>query len=394
MSIQDIGRLLEEVRKLVDSHRNRQLEKIWQSSEDAVRDSWRGTPRPLGSAGFKGVPITVEPEKTMWAKILRFRVKDFYTIPEVYLEYSLKIAKYKFQEFKDDAPVSKSIDIWLGSAFEPSLFGVETVYLEDKSPWIGKNPIIKKEEDLDSLEYPDFYESGSMPLAHIFYERIRELVGEDFNVTFPCWMKGPFGTAVHLRGMKELLIDTVVRPDFVHRLMRFITESRKRWIQERAKYLGVEVGKGDLDNDEVNCPTLSPKTYQEFVLPYEKELCEFHRGISYWHSCGDTTRLLPLIKEIPELRMLHIGPWTDLSKVVEVFGSTVPFEICLHPVRDVLLATEVSMKDKLTEIIKTCGNMAYTVRADGLDAIGALDPAISQVKLWIDVAREVVEKIG
>lgn len=394
MIVQNIKRLLQEVGEIADSDRNRQLERIWQPSEDAVRDSWRGTPRPVGSAGFKGIPITVEPEKAMWAKILGFRVKDFYTIPEVYLEYSLKIAKYKFQEFEDDAPVGKSVDIWLGSAFEPSLFGVETVYLEDKSPWIGKNPIIKKEEDLDSLEYPDFYKSGSMPLAHRFYEHIRELVNEDFNITFPCWMKGPFGTAVHLRGMKELLIDMMVRPDFVHKLMRFITESRKRWTEERAKYLGVKVGRGDLDNDEVNCPTLSPKTYQEFVLPYEKDLCEFHGGISYWHSCGDTTRLLPLIKEIPKLGMLHIGPWTDLSKAVEVFGSTVPFEICLHPVRDVLLATEASMKSKLTEIVKTCGKMAYTARADGLDAIGALDSAVSQVKLWIRVAREVFWKIS
>jgi len=84
--------------------------------------------------------------------------------------------------------------------------------------------------------------------------------------------------------------------------------------------------------------------YKELVLPYEKELCEFHGGISYWHSCGDITLLLELIREIPEIELLHVGPWTSLEAAARIFKNT-PLEKCLHPVRDV----QISLTQRLVK---------------------------------------------
>ena len=44
----------------------------------------------------------------------------------------------------------------------------------------------------------------------------------------------------------------------------FITQARKKWTTERAQFLGKSVGKGNIYNDEVNCPSISPTMYEEF----------------------------------------------------------------------------------------------------------------------------------
>jgi hypothetical protein len=58
-------------------------------------------------------------------------------------------------------------------------------------------------------------------------------------------------------------------------------------VAERAKFLGEPVQKLKLYNDEVDCPTLSPGMYREFILSYEQELARIHGGLVYWHSCGN-----------------------------------------------------------------------------------------------------------
>ncbi len=166
---------------------------------------------------------------------------------------------------------------------------------------------------------PDFYRSGLMPLAHQYYEVIGELIDNDFNVVFPEWGRRSFGVATHIRGYENFLSDMISNPKFAHRILRLITDTRKEWITERAKFLGKCKGKGNIYNDEVNCPSLSPELYEEFALPYELELSDFHGGILYFHSCGDTTKLLPLIAKINTIEMFHVGPWIGGCSYMKAF---------------------------------------------------------------------------
>jgi uroporphyrinogen-III decarboxylase len=198
---------------------------------------------------------------------------------------------------------------YLGAAFKAALFGLKVRWLPDKDPWVYENPpLIEKPEDLDRLRPPDFYEGGIMPAVHEFFQRLNELAAPGLTIRFPEWIRGPFGVARYLRGAENLFLDIMDRPEFVHRLMRFITDAQKNWIAERAKFLGIKIEKGFLYNDDVNCPSLSPSMYEELVLPYEIELCQFQGGIKYWHSCGNLTPLLPHIRKIPLIDMLHVSP--------------------------------------------------------------------------------------
>ena len=298
---------------------------------------------------------------------------------------------YRFEEFQDFTPVEKSMGIWLGATFESSLFGSRSIFMKDEDPWIDREPVIKRYQDIDNLKFPDFYQSGLMPLAHRMYNWMSELAGDEYTIVFPEWRMGPFGVACALRGMENLLADLLLKPEFVHRLMRLITDARKKWVKERAEFLGQKVGQGDLDDDEVNSPCLSPEQYREFVLPYEKELCEFHGGIGYWHSCGDTTKLLNSIRSIPRIDMFHIGPWTDLKKSKEVFGENSALEKCLMPTADIQLASRTQMEAKLDEIRSVLDGSSYTVRVDGLQVINSLETDLTVIEQWIKIARKKLE---
>ncbi len=381
---EDIRRLIDEVREIAESDRNKELQRKWAPQGDFARDHWRGEPRKDGSPAF-----TIAPENAMWSEILDFDLRDYYTKPEVYLEQQLQLRIYQFKEFDDDTCVSKVIPIWLGVVLEPSLFGVESVYFPHTDPWIAKKPVIKEKSDLDKMDYPDFYRSGIMPTAHRMYEGIRELLPDDFAVTFPEWGRSPFAVAMHIRAMDNILADMLEDPPFAKRLIGFVTEARRRWTGERASFLDQRVEQGNLYNDEVNCPTLSPRLYEEFVLPFEQELSSFHSGIAYWHSCGDTTKLVGLINQIPNLGMFHVGPWTDIEQAVETFAPNTSLEICLDPVMDVQMADEKRMEEKLRTIKETCQDrIAYTVRADGLQLLYTLEEDIAKIKDWSQIARK------
>jgi uroporphyrinogen-III decarboxylase len=133
---------------------------------------------------------------------------------------------------------------------------------------------------------------------------------------------------------------------------------------------------------------ISPRGYQEFVLPYEKKMGEFHGGLDYWHSCGKIDPIVQYIKEIPNLKMIHLSPFTDLKKSVEIIGNDHIIEIVLNPIDDVERATPLQMEKKLSEIKSICEGLRFTVRADAFQVLTSVENDLKQIKLWIKKARK------
>jgi hypothetical protein len=191
--------------------------------------------------------------------------------------------------------------------------------------------------------------------------------------------------------MQNLLVDIMENPGFVHRLMRFIVNSEKQWLEERARFTGEPVEPGKLYNDEIGAPLISPGIYRDFVLPYETELGEFRGGITYFHSCGNTTSFLPHIKQLPGLRLFHVGPWTDRLEAVDVMAPDIALDFCLHPVDDVLFATESHIRGYLREIIKICGaNTRYSVRCDSQHLMRTVEEDHDKILAWRRIAGEML----
>ncbi|MGI9862452.1 uroporphyrinogen decarboxylase family protein [Moorella naiadis] len=384
----NLDRLIDEMAAAVHSDRNAQNARFWRPQPPWARGNWRGLPA-LQMDGQ--VPFIVEPDISLWSVILGLDIARYWSDPRAYLAGQLQINLHKFKVFRDNTYFTGEVTPWPGVVFELSLFGIPVVWHEDRGPWIASEPVLKEYADLDKLEIPDFYKSGLMPRVHEFYARFNELVKDRLPVIFPDWVFGPFGVAMHLRGMQNLLMDTILNPEWVQRLLRFIMEAHKDWSKARARFIGQPITKAKLYNDEIDGNVISPELYQSAILAYEQELSAFHDGIVYFHSCGNLTKLLPVIKQIPNLEMLHVSPWTDVEKALELFAPEVAFDVCLDPVADVIEASEEQMQGKLAYLVNTLrGKAAFSIRADAFQVMNDHPQEDYQkVRRWCEIARKV-----
>ena len=387
MLYDDVNFLMEKIRNLEGSYENERRNNAWKPITNTAEAYWHGRPKD----GLSYIPFTVEPEHEMWGKILGFYLDEYYNVGSAFFLADLNMKVYRFEHFLDETPMGRIISLWMGAGFEASLFGMGQIYTKDKDPWLGREPILKNTKNLDILPTPDFFESPVMKNVHIMFQDIKKMIPSDFNVVMPEWCRGPFGLACHLRGMDQIIIDMIEDPVFVHDLMRLTTDARKKWTNQRAGFMGVPIQAGSLYNDEVNVPMISPRFYENYVLPYETELSDFYGGISYWHSCGNIVQLENLIKTIPNLEMVHISPWSDLQASVDNFsGSDISLEVVLHPLRDVQKTTAEEITAHLTSIREITAGLPVTVRADGLQSITTLENDLNSILQWTRGARKVL----
>lgn len=219
--------LIEEAERILSDPKYQELGRFW-TDFYALREAQR-------------VPMRVTITMEFFARNLNIDLVDHYRKPEKYVEDSLRILRFQHEEILDDR-VLEGIVVNFGEVFESSLFGSKPVFKFRADPLMGE-PVIRTEEDLESLSYPDFYESVLMPKVLEVYETAERMVKGRVPVFFERWDRSPWGTAVHLRGLVELLTDILRKPDFVHRLLAFVTESRMRWEREReGKVSGNEDG--------------------------------------------------------------------------------------------------------------------------------------------------------
>jgi hypothetical protein len=228
-----------------------------------------------------------------------------------------------------------------------------------------------------------------MPQSIAFFETARDIASDDFEVAFPQWSRSPWGTAWQLRGTEDLLIDYLEDPEWLIAFLDFIAESRKRWTKQRNEYLGVPLSQANIYNDEVTAPIVSPKLYEECILPGEIGLSEYFGGLAYWHSCGDTTGLYPLIARIPNLKMVTVSAWSDVVLAGEEYPMDIALEVQLHSYRDVLHPATAETRRERIELIReaTAGRRAI-VHACGIQLIDGYEAAMSSIGSLSAIARK------
>jgi len=376
----EIGRMVDLVEEKIDSPENRRRQELWEATAYALY----GRPR----AGGK-IPITVTPEIQMWARLHRIRLVDFYQVPELWVYGQLKAKLFAFDEFRDDRPLDRDMWMWLGTAFESSLVGRLSVLCEELEPEKGQIPYTRCREALDHLEQPDFHKSGLMPLAHRMYEQCRALLPASYGVDFPDFIAMPMETASDMVGLETLLSEVAEGSEAAHALLRRCGEVRLQFRKDRARFLGTDLAPGFFGDDFVCVPIISPGFFREVVWPIERELAEEEGGIIYWHSCGNTTPMLESVQELSEIDLLHISAWTDRRAAGRMVREAQPLQVCVHPIREVLEATDAEIERSLSEIIEHLGRYPIKIDADGLEACMDMPEEIARVKHWIELAQRI-----
>jgi hypothetical protein len=387
-----IRKLIDAIENQLESERNKEICEKW-NSPDVQHSYMHPVPKRKDQ-----IPIIADLESPLWATALNFNIKDFYTNPVTFLEKQLEMSLYRYNIFKDDSGLGRTIAIWLGVNFEASILGCKSIYPQNLDPYIDRSLIIiEDEESLKELEVKkiDFKNDGILSLAHEFYFRIKELLPSDWKVIFPDWVIGPFGIAIYLRGYQNILSDMLIAPDFFVKMLDVVSNKMIEYSLERAKFLDIKTEKFNLHNDDVNHLNLSKEAYSNLIFPIENKLNSFYGGFQYWHSCGDVENFIDDILEFKNLGMLDCSGWNNFSTFIEAFNkkglNDIGIEKRFNPFKEVLSADDKSIRERIKGLyadLEKNNNLNVNIKIDGIGEMGDFKENLRSVTNFISISRE------
>lgn len=164
---------------------------------------------------------------------------------------------------------------------------------------------VKTERDLDLvIQYEPKMPETYPGIAKKATARVKGLLGDDGIVG--AWVYGAFNNCSQLIRHEELYSLFLVEPEFYEKLIRFSVERFKPYTKAV-----IDAG-ADVVNLGGNVPGgfLGRRVYDEYILPYEKELVDFCQGAGVpcvYHNCG---KIMDLVESYKDLGVSCVEPFS------------------------------------------------------------------------------------
>lgn len=143
---------------------------------------------------------------------------------------------------------------------------------------------------------------------------------------------GPMTVAGNMRGVEDLLVDSIDEPEAVERLLEIVTGTTLDFIDclagIGAKYVYVADPVASL---------IAPHMYRDLVLPRHKQIFErmAQHGITgRLHMCGNTTGTLPYSRQCGA-KIIDIDHAVDYAEALDIVDGACLLNGCIDPVADV-----------------------------------------------------------
>src|SRR6056297_1999210 len=101
--------LIRDLLSIINSNENQRKKDYYKRLTPWARDMWRGIPAKPAN---EGIPFTIAPDNSLWAKILNFDLKKYYSCPLTHLKYQMLMKKYTFEEFKDGTYIPPEVYVY------------------------------------------------------------------------------------------------------------------------------------------------------------------------------------------------------------------------------------------------------------------------------------------
>jgi len=326
---------------------------------------------------------------------------------------------YWADEIKDDKVIEAAFDV--PYSYSNTGWGLQTGVIggENNGSYKIKQAIEDYERDFDKLHHPQFI------IDHEQSERVLELAAEVFEGILNVRRKGTWWWSlgmtldyIALRGLEDFMMDMVLEPDWVHRMMNLLCEGKLEMLNmlERegllpdntgATYVGSggfgyteqlpqsgfsphKVRTADMwgfceSQETVGC---GPDLYEEFIFPYHNRILE-RFGLNCYGCCEGYDDRWKVIKKLPRLRRISVSPWSDWATVPSFLGKDYIASVKLSPTP---LATPKADED--------------TVRADARKAARLTEGGIAEFIMkdnhtlgnnprnltrWVEIMREEID---
>jgi hypothetical protein len=264
------------------------------------------------------------------------------------LERELRRTVYKWEHYPADMVLEPYITI--PASVWNSGYGVTP--LEDKLV-LFENETASSHLYKDSL--PNFEDIERIQDMHITCDRELskehlEVAEQIFNGLAPVRLShglqfhlGVWDRLAELRGVENIYFDIIDRPEFIHALMRRITDATLNGIREanalqvindtvnicHCSYVYTDellpdfgVGKGSVSGNSWAFgmaqlfTSVSPDVMREFELPYITEMAS-NFACLYYGCCDRLDDRLDIVAQIPHVRKVSCSPWSNRHNFAE-----------------------------------------------------------------------------
>jgi uroporphyrinogen decarboxylase len=184
-------------------------------------------------------------------------------------------------------------------------------------------PVVNNEEEAWALKMPDrdqLKEAGFMPLF-LEFARIATSNGLPFMVpTYASWT-----TAGNIVGIERLSRWVLKKKDLAHHVVRFATDFLVMFNQIIVDEVGPEGFTPGPSTASAANNIISPKTFEEFVLPYlieyHEKLIEMGAQSILLHICGEQNLNYEFYKQVPlpPVSVISVSHEVDLEKASATF---------------------------------------------------------------------------
>ena len=271
------------------------------------------------------------------------------------IEWSLRSKLYMAEHIRDDSPTSADWNVEL--ALNDPGYGLDWNYSRHDVDGCRRTEefesVIKDDADPDEIIHKRTV-SIDQEATDREFEAKSELFGDILNVR-KRGVRG-FGIAlvdtfIQWRGIEQMLMDMVDRPEWLHRFFELMTESQIDFARQ-CEALGVlecnngnnGVGSGGLgatdelpaegfDGEHVRLRDMwafstsqifsevSPAMHDEFAIHYEARFLDLF-GLNCYGCCEPLDMKVDICRKIPRLRRLSMSPFVDWVRGAEAIGDS------------------------------------------------------------------------
>jgi hypothetical protein len=221
------------------------------------------TPRERVAGALKGekpdkLPIMVANSNTFICRYYGMTVEQFLSDPERCAEGNIRFT----QDFEIDYNLCVNGYILYGCGPE---IGCEWKYAGKDFPGFINGPL-KCREDLDKLMIPD---APSGYFAHYLEvtQRVCDTLGDRYHLSVS--ILGPFAVGCFLRGIQEVMLDTLADPDFFRCYMEVCNEFSIYFGRQILKINNI---KPILNEIFLTPEMVRPDTFHELIAPNDKRV--------------------------------------------------------------------------------------------------------------------------
>jgi len=290
---------------------------------------------------------------------------------------------------------------------------------DERGSFVGAAPL-KSEEDLALLADPHRGVDEAETVRR--FDKLSEAVGDLITIdldrapAYRMW-NGDISTELaYLRGLEQMMWDMMDRPEWLHRLLTHMRDGILRtheeaeragdWSlsahQNQAMPYAEELANPAPNGDPVSRKDLwtfvasqettavGPRQFDEFMLQYQLPLMTPF-GLVAYGCCEDLSRKIDVLRQIPNLRRIAVSPMANVARCAEQIGQDYVLSYRPSPTEMVGYGFDpVRVREMLMRDLEACGDCHVDITLKDVETVQH-DP--DRVRRWVDVTREVIERL-